>query len=89
MRYLVSFCLVIVCLAGEAALAKEKNCSDFLMLGIGPQTNQQGCLKGDVIRVPYKRAVELCDFNKAIACDNDETRLTCYCAYIGTTREKR
>lgn len=89
MRYFVSFCLVLFCLYGEVTLAKEKDCSDFVMMGIGPQTNPQECLKGDVIRVPYKRVVELCDFNKAIACNNDETKLTCYCVYIGTEREKR
>ena len=89
MRYFISCCLVLFSLYGELTLAKEKNCSDFLMMGIGPQPNPQGCLKGDVIRVPYKRVVELCDFNKAIACNNDETKLICYCVYIGTEREKR
>jgi hypothetical protein len=89
MRYFVSFCLVLFYLHGEVTLAKEKDCSDFVMMGIGPQKNPQECLKGDVIRLPYKRVVELCDFNKAIACNNDSSKLTCYCVYIGTEREKR
>ncbi len=89
MRYLVSFCLALFYLFGEVSFAKEKDCSDFVMMGIGPQPNPQGCLKGDVIRVPYKRVVELCDFNKAISCNNDEAKLTCYCVYIGTERTRR
>ena len=89
MRYIVALCVVILCVYGEVTLAKEKDCSDFVMMGIGPQTNPQECLKGDVIRLPYKRVVELCDFNKAIACNNDPSKLTCYCVYIGTDREKR
>ena len=89
MKYLLSFCLTVFLLYGELTLAKEKDCSDFVMMGVGPHTNPQRCLKGDVIRLPYKRITELCDFDKAIACNNEETSLTCYCIYIGTERERR
>jgi hypothetical protein len=89
MRYIVSCCMMLFCLSGEVTLAKEKDCSDFVMMGVGPHTNPQKCLKGDIIRLPYKRVVELCDFNKAIACNNEQTNLTCYCSYIGADREKR
>lgn len=89
MRYLASICVVLFCIYGEVTLAKEKDCSDFLMMGIGPQTNPQRCLKGDIIRVPYKRVVELCDFDKAITCNNDQDNLTCYCIYNGPARERR
>jgi hypothetical protein len=76
-------------LHSEVTLAKEYDCTDFIMMGIGPQTNPQKCLKGDVISLPYKRVVELCDFNKAIVCNNDQSNLTCYCIYNGTKRAKR
>ena len=89
MKYIISFWIVLFCWYGGVTFAKEKDCSDFVMMGVGPHTNPQQCLKGDVIRLPYKRIVELCDFNKAIACNNEETNLTCYCIYIGDEREKR
>ena len=89
MRYFILFCLMLFSLYGEVTLAKEKDCTDFVMMGIGPQPNPQECLKGDVIMAPYKRVVELCDFNKAITCNNAETNLLCYCVYLGTEREKR
>ncbi|HID50287.1 MAG TPA: hypothetical protein EYP40_11880 [Chromatiales bacterium] len=71
------------------AVAGERNCTDFLILGVGPQANSQGCREGDVVKLPYKRVPELCNFDKSIACEPGERGGLCYCVLKSPAREKR
>lgn len=76
-------------LVSTGTVAGERNCTDFLILGVGPRANSQGCRGGDVVKLPYKRVPELCNFDKSIACEPGERGGLCYCVLKSPARKKR
>lgn len=90
MKKAAPFLLLVAGLAVPAITpAGEKNCTDFLILGVGPQANPQGCKNGDVVKVPFKRVPELCHFDKSIACEFGQRSGLCYCVLKSPERKKR
>ncbi len=69
--------------------AESRNCTGSVMMGVGPQSDQQKCKAGDIIKLPIKRIAELCDFNSAIACNSEGARSLCYCSLKAKRRKSR
>ena len=69
--------------------AESRNCTKSVIMGVGPQSNPQECKAGDIVKMSIKRIAELCDFNSAIVCRDEETRSICYCVLNQKQRKPR
>lgn len=69
--------------------AESRNCTESVIMGVGPQSNPQECKAGDIVKLPIKRIAELCNFNSAIACTGQGKRKICYCVLRHKQRKLR
>ncbi len=69
--------------------AESRNCTESVIMGVGPHSNPQQCKAGDIIKLPIRRIAELCNFNYAIACNGEGKRSLCYCTLRQKYRKPR
>lgn len=81
-------CLSMIIYSGSA-ISESRNCTDSIIVGVGPHANPQGCKDGDIVKLQIKRIPELCDFDKAITCQGEDRRTLCYCVLNEPERKKR
>jgi len=85
------YCLIIISsfLFSSSLSAESRDCTDSVIMGVGPQSNPQRCKAGDIVKLSIKRIAELCKFDSAIVCYGEGKRSLCYCELSAKHRKPR
>jgi len=89
MKILWSLFILSTFVFSSPVSAESRNCTGSVMMGVGPQSGEQKCRAGDIVKLPIKRIAELCDFKSAIACNGEAKRSLCYCVLKQKRRKLR